>query len=885
MTVSMADAPGSRIEKPALGAPSMDLRLLGPALGVWVACWWGPRMSAGACAAVGLVSVGIACALLFAPQSLLQRVDCGLERLRDTPFARHRLRGAKYLWRALGRHAVSRARIVSGGAGASARPPRIDVGRSRWWCVALLAGIAAGAGSCCWQLSIRDSVRPHVGSEAVVSIEFVASDDPRPVRADRPVVEGQPRERFVVEGKLVHIAMPSAQAAAAASSVSGRISEGASGGGPPGTSREGLWTSGRLGATRIVVFGAGKQWRNILPGQRVRVSARLVTARERGFVAAIALTEKNPVLVGHPPWYQTVAGGIRHDLSAAASVVPEPAGALIPALSIGDTSRMDPSVVEQFRNAGLSHLTAVSGANLAIALAVVLFVVRWCRVPPGATAVVAAVVLIGFVILARPSPSVLRAAVMCGVGLLALAAGRARVALPALAVAIFTLLIYDPALARSPGFGLSVCATWGLIVIAPRWRNILCASGVPRAVSDACAATAAAQLACTPLLIGLDNGLSLVSIPANLAAGIAVPAITIGGIFAAILAPLWSFGAQVVCWIAGWPARWLVVVADACASVPHSTIPLPNGVLGAAAALAVIGAMWMVMRSPTARIVAAISAVIAAAVLIPMLWLTPSAWTGWRVVACDVGQGDGLALWAGEAAAVVVDAGPEPDSIDACLRHLDVTHVPLLILSHLHADHIGGIAGVLHGRRVDRIVGAPGQDPVVQSRMRALAASNHIPFDVADSQWAAQIGELHLESLATAGHKPFTGTRSDPNNNSMVLRARLPGTDGATALLTGDIEVEAQQALIADGAPLAADILKVPHHGSAFFDPSFLAAIDPRVALISVGAHNDYGHPSVTVLTQLRKLGAQILRTDHNGHCAAAASNGRLLFVTEKSSS
>ena len=289
---------------------------------------------------------------------------------------------------------------------------------------------------------------------------------------------------------------------------------------------------------------------------------------------------------------------------------------------------------------------------------------------------------------------------------------------------------------------------------------------------------------------------------------------------------------------------------------------------------------WPVSRPPARRLLrrlALAGAVGAAAVLIPVRVVAPG-WppAGWLLVACSVGQGDAVVVRAGANAAVVVDAGPEPVAVDGCLRRLGVRAVPLLVLSHLHADHVGGLAGVLKGRAVGEIDVGPAREPALAWReVERLAAARGIPVRTADVGERRDLGGAVLEILGPP--RAYRGTRSDPNNSSVVIRVH---TAGRTLLLTGDIEVEAQQAMVRDGVDLRADVLKVPHHGSPYQDRGFLQATRASVAVVSVGAGNDYGHPSEVLLGALAASGARVVRTDLGGDAAVCERDGRLAVVT-----
>jgi competence protein ComEC len=271
------------------------------------------------------------------------------------------------------------------------------------------------------------------------------------------------------------------------------------------------------------------------------------------------------------------------------------------------------------------------------------------------------------------------------------------------------------------------------------------------------------------------------------------------------------------------------------------------------------------------------AAVTALIMFIPVRAAT-SSWppAHWLLVACDVGQGDALLLPAGPGAAVEIDAGPDPVLIDRCLRDFGVRQIPLLVLTHFHLDHVAGLPGAARGRSIGQIITGPLAEPslgvdivhrVADPRglsLRTPAVGTHL-----------DIGRVHLDVLGP----PFAyhGTHSDPNNSSVVLRAEV---DGVRILLPGDAEIEAQHDLVAAGADVRADVLKVPHHGSAYFDPDFLAAVHAQVAVVSVGLKNDYGHPSPLLLAEMARLGVPLFRTDQDGDIAIVGTPGRLSAVT-----
>ncbi|HEY7174563.1 MAG TPA: ComEC/Rec2 family competence protein, partial [Micromonosporaceae bacterium] len=630
------------------------------------------------------------------------------------------------------------------------------------------------------------------------------------------------------------------------------------------------------------VLAANQTWRGLLPGQRVTADVRLGPSLGADLDAAVVSVTVAPTLVGRPPWTQRAAGSLRAGLQRACAGLPGQVRGLLPGLIDGDTSRLDPAVSDAFRATGMTHLVAVSGSNVAMILGVVLLACRWCRAGPVVSAVICALALVGFVILVRPTPSVLRAAAMGGLGLIALASGRARSALPSLAAGIAALILYDPALATDVGFGLSAFATAGLLLIAPHWRDALLRRRLPRGAAEAIAVPAAAQVACAPLIAGFSGTFSIIAVPANLVAVPVVPAATVVGVGAAVLSPIWPSGAAFLAWLASWPARWLLFVAEHGSTAPAAVTAWPSGVWGALLLAALLAIGVVAARHRTARIVASVALVAGAIGAIPVRivaggWPPPGA----LLVVCDVGQGDGMVLPLGHGSGIVVDSGPEPTAIDGCLRRLGIGTVPLLVFTHFHEDHVGGIDGVLDGRHVGAMLVSPFDEPAEGYRaVMRDAVAHRIPVSVPNLGEVFEYGGVRLTVLGPVAR--VTGTRSDPNNNSLVVRV---DESGERLLLTGDAEIEEQTEILAtDGAAaVKADVLKMPHHGSAYQDAAFLDAVEPAAVLVSVGVANEYGLPSGPTLDRLAARGARILRTDRSGDLAALrTANGLAVSVRGK---
>ncbi|PKW07749.1 competence protein ComEC [Streptomyces sp. 1222.5] len=656
------------------------------------------------------------------------------------------------------------------------------------------------------------------------------------------------------------------------------------------------------------VPGGRAAWLGLLPSTRLRVGGRLAPALTDGDRTAAVLRVRGrpgPRTVAGPSGPQRLAGRLRAGLRQATDGLPGDARALLPGLVVGDTARITPELDGAFKETDLAHTLAVSGSNLTVLLALLIG-------PPGlaqlaerrglaprlglslrATALSAGALTLAFVVVCRPDPSVLRAAACGAVALLALATGRRRSLVPALAAAVLLLVLYDPWLSRSYGFLLSVLATGALLVLAPGWTEALRRHRVPPRLAEALGATAAAQAVCAPVVAVLSARVSLVAVPCNLLAEAAVAPATVLGFAALASAQVAMPAAKAFAWCASWPAGWIAGVARTGAALPGAGVDWPGSWAGALLLAAVTVAVVLTGRRLLRRPwwcgllgLLLLLAVVRPAPLTRVItgWPPPD----WRFAMCDVGQGDATVLAAGEGAGIVVDAGPDPAPVDHCLRHLGITRIPLLVLTHFHADHVAGLPGVLRGRSVAEIETTGFEEPAGQAAfVRREAAARHIPVTRAVAGEERRSGPLAWRVLwpppsvrpppGAPAPAPWPGAPPEPDGPNDASVALLVRTGGMRLLLLGDLEPPAQQALLR--SPAAADlagvdVLKVAHHGSAYQEPELMRLAAPRVALVSAGADNPYGHPAPSTLAALRSGGAVVLRTDRDGALAVTRARG-----------
>lgn len=654
-------------------------------------------------------------------------------------------------------------------------------------------------------------------------------------------------------------------------------------------------------------------------GSRVCVVARPSRSGSTVFLAAAAAPQPGSCPGGTetaggvadgdpgPPRREALRAAFRQSAEGTVGAAPE----LIPGLVLGDRSAQGAALDDAMKASGLSHLSAVSGANVAMILGAVAITLRCARVHRAVVLSAGLAVLGVFVVVVGPEPSVLRAAVMGALGALAVFFGRARQAFGLLAVGGTALLVAVPALAVEPAFHLSLAATAGIVLGgAPLDRALHAGLGrmlpdvVARWLSASLAVTVAAHLACQPIILAMTGEVSAYAVPANLLAAPAVPPVTVLGTLAAALAlPAPGIAAAFVA-VIQWPAAWIGWVAHTSASLPGALRPWPAGALGAglgvllvAATLLGFAAVLLLERRRTAPVrrvgrsaprtrerlpaLVVLAAALAAAttgavgaVLVPRS--SGAAPPDWVVAFCDVGQGDMAVFRSGPRAGVVVDVGPEPEAARRCLDDLDVDRVDAVLLTHLHADHAGGLAGV-----VDRA--APGavhyatRDAPAQGRGDRGGEADGVdpPAD------AARLG---TGAAGTAGpvrwHVLLADARASEENDAsaQVLVTVESGAGPVTTLVTGDMEEDASAAWVAgrrsDAAtPPRVDVLKVAHHGARNGGTAVPRAAGARLHVVSVGADNPYGHPHRATVDALGRLGP-VARTDLHGTLALTAADG-----------
>lgn len=620
-----------------------------------------------------------------------------------------------------------------------------------------------------------------------------------------------------------------------------------------------------------------------LMSDRIDVGARLAvvgTARSPrpGDRAVLELWASEVEVVAEPGGLLAATSAMRQSLVASSRDLPGAGGELVPGLAVGDTSAVSIQTDAAMKASSLSHLTAVSGANCAIVVGLAFLAAaragapRWVRVTAGMVS------LSGFVLLVTPEPSVVRAATMAGIAMIAVLLGRQGAGLAILCGAVIVLLLIDPWLSSSLGFALSVAATGALLLLARPLAGGM-SKMMPQPLALALSVPLSAQLACGPLLVLIDPAVPIWGVAANLLAAPAAPVATIVGLAACLASPIpvLQNGLTALAWL---PASWIAATAEVTSALPFARVPWVDGLIGAGL-LTLLGTLISVafivrgesraarrIRRGAAAVVLSVAIGTAASSIALFLHARATIPSDWSILACDVGQGDALLVRSGDAVGLI-DTGPDPQRLSSCLDRAGIDRLDLLVLTHFDNDHAGGANAVIG--RAGVVLHGPPADDEDERLLNGLSAAGADTI-TATAGLTGSFGDAVWTIYWPRLSNPFP-----PGNDSSVTMG-FAGAGIPSMLFLGDLSATPQSLLRAD-LPGHVDVVKVAHHGSADQDPALYAALAPRVALFTVGGENTFGHPRDDALALV--AGSVIGRTDLDGMLAVWGTGGQLALWRE----
>ena len=656
-----------------------------------------------------------------------------------------------------------------------------------------------------------------------------------------------------------------------------------------------------------IVISADKSWSELSSDEPVCFLGRITDSADTVFVQALTDAQPGTCEAGPSEPSTTGRDTLRTAVRVQAAETLGFAPQLLPGLILGDRSQQSQDIDDAMKVSGLSHLSAVSGAHTSLIASAATLLFRSLRLPRPIVIAAFLGTLVLFVQIVGTQPSILRAATMGAIGAWAVFFGRGSQALPLLALSTIILLTVTPQIIHEVGFQLSVAATAGIVLGAQpleRWMRPAFEKFLPdfwaSLMSSSLAISIAAQLACQPLLLTFIDYISVYSVVANLFATPLLPLITVPGTIAASLSLAAPALSQLLFHLVALPTAAIGWIATTTTDLPGSTLPWPEGLAGSL----LIGLHWAAtgivlvkllrrqrQLSPPVRLESALPrwrqfthrlsrettvwntlqyTVVVIAVFAHLAAFWPTRVGGivpeWDVIGCDVGQGDMFLVRTGPTSAMVVDTGEDPELAKQCLQAADVDRIDVLVLTHLHADHVGGLQGVLNIAEPEQIIYSTGTDPTYTPESTGLPPR------------AQQVTEPVIQVIDHAAHDDehpvqlrwsvlsANADASNENNASVVLLIEIYRPAGVTtALFTGDLEEDAAATLLAEQhIPTEIDILKLSHHGARNGGTDLIEHTRPEVALIGVGADNSYGHPHDDILEALDP-NTDLRRTDLHG--------------------
>ncbi|GAB6180044.1 DNA internalization-related competence protein ComEC/Rec2 [Desulfotomaculum defluvii] len=575
--------------------------------------------------------------------------------------------------------------------------------------------------------------------------------------------------------------------------------------------------------------------------------------------------------------------------------------AILKGLIFGTRGDIPPEIALAFNETGLVHILSVSGYHVGLVAGMILVLLRLFHVPVRYIAPVTIPLLLFYAVMTGLGPAVLRSTLMAILLLLAHHLGRQRDWPTTLAVTAGIILVINPLNLFDIGFQLSFAATWGLLYITPVLNNLL--HQIPKVILLLITIPLAAQLATLPLVILYFNLVSPVSILANLLTVHLVGIIMLMGALALLVGILYL---PLGCFLnigTGVLINLFIHLVQFCHSLPGASFYLATPPLWLIFLyyLTLIfmfhilqypkdrGRLIQILPKGKYRIVTLVPT------LLLILWLFMPTSKPLQLHFIDVGQGDSTLLITPGHRVVLIDTGGWRDELLTgrgagtnvvlpYLHRLGINQLDALILTHPHADHVAGARTIVEVMPVTMVVISPyglERDDDVDKGYHELLQeirNRHIPI------YAVKKGDqLRIDSQVTmqclSPENIIKGTNSDANNNSLVF---LLNYLERTALLTGDIEVEAEQRLLEKQQLVNPEILKVPHHGSSYFYKNFFDSMSPQAAIISVGAGNRFNHPSPRTLAALREVNSKIYRTDQHGAVIFTTNGSKWLVQTGK---
>jgi competence protein ComEC len=557
--------------------------------------------------------------------------------------------------------------------------------------------------------------------------------------------------------------------------------------------------------------------------------------------------------------------------------LPPDQAALLTGIVLGDITALSEQIQQDFRTTGVSHILAVSGLNVGLLVSFFLLVFRFIRLSPKLQYLPLVAIIITYAFLTQGRPSVLRASAMAIIGLGAWLLGKKQDLIASLSVAGLVLLIYNPFFLYDISFQLSFIATLSILLILPILQSLM--ENIPSILSLGLSVTLAAQLGVAPLLVYYFGQFSIISFLANLLIVPLAGFSLVLGFIAALTAFLSAWLAKLIFFPTSLLLGLKIMVANLLAKLPGAAIFIEQ------TNILILGSYYLVLflicsYLKSKKIKLKTSQMLFSFLLI----LTFSIWwqlsqtviiRGIETHFIDVGQGDAALLRTGERAVVLFDGGGGKFKAAQFLRSKGIRRLDMIILSHAHKDHLKGLLTIVETFPVKKVLdaGYPHSSNYYREFRKRLKRYGISYSKVKRGQQFLVGRKLKLTIL----HPPqqfLSGTGADVNNNSVVTKVNY---EDFSLLMLGDIEKAGEKNLLQANQKIKSKVIKIAHHGSnRSSSVNFLRKVKPKIAIISVGKSNKYGHPSSIVLARLNRLGVKVYRTDKSGDVKIISDGWRL---------
>ncbi|HOV28270.1 MAG TPA: DNA internalization-related competence protein ComEC/Rec2, partial [Pseudobacteroides sp.] len=553
--------------------------------------------------------------------------------------------------------------------------------------------------------------------------------------------------------------------------------------------------------------------------------------------------------------------------------LPKEQAALLSGMLIGYTEDMSDEVANAFSDAGLSHLTAVSGMNIAFIVFPLVFLFKKMHLSQKISNIITIGILILFLFITGFSPSVARAVIMAVIILVGQLLKRETEIFTSISFALILLLIYNPYTLFDIGFQLSFAATLSLVLFYKYIKSKLDFKFLPSLVSDVLAATISAQLGVVLISAMYFNKISIISLISNLLVVPLVEVLTILGIVMVLVGQIAIIPAEFLGLVCNTFLSFILYVAKISSQIPFAVVKIatPSIPFLMIYYIAILYFFWI---RPTFEIklkpkyyALALSLIL---IIFSSMYFLPK---DMRLVFIDVGQGDSQLVVTSSGKAMLIDGGGFASMTDLTRNMGDYTVVPflydygitkldLVVSTHGDDDHLQGLLTVFKEIKVDNLIIPYNMDLEPYRSLLELAGKQNTATRACKAGDIIKLdNDTNIKVL-----NPIEGikyNKSPENNGAIVFKLNYKDVN---ILFTGDIEKEAEKILLDNNADLKADILKVSHHGSkTSTTEEFLNATDPKIAVISVGKNNNFGHPAESVIERLQNKSVKILRTDIHG--------------------